>query len=244
MSEMEFAPPKYARIVQAIQRRISDGTYAPGAMLPSESQLVREFGAGRSTVVRALQMLKMQGWIDREHGRGSYVKGDPTKPSDRARTAEAAYDAAESALGTVIAFAGRADVPARVAGALGIPDGAPAVLRRRVSADGEGASGRLVSVWAPLDVAAGTDLGQAAPLSVSVRAHLFALKQLRPVRVTERLCARAATSEEADALSLAPGSPVLGIVATVYDAAGQPIVALDITLPGDLNELEDSYTIT
>src|SRR4029078_13356125 len=68
---MDFAPPKYAQVMRAIQERIESGEYAPGDMLPSETQLVRELGVGRTTVVRALQTLAMQGWIEREHGRGS-----------------------------------------------------------------------------------------------------------------------------------------------------------------------------
>ncbi|MFC5946611.1 GntR family transcriptional regulator, partial [Micromonospora harpali] len=59
---MGFAPPKYAQVMTAIQQRIEAGEYAPGDMLPSETQLVREFGVGRTTVVRALQTLAMQGW--------------------------------------------------------------------------------------------------------------------------------------------------------------------------------------
>lgn len=84
MSSLEFEPPKYARVVLELRRRIENGDYAPGAMLPSESQLVREFAVGRTTVVRALQMLQQDGWIIREHGRGSYVKGGLPRRRGRA----------------------------------------------------------------------------------------------------------------------------------------------------------------
>ncbi len=47
MAEMEFSPPKYAQIVCTIQRRIGDGTYPAGGLLPSETQLMREFGVSR-----------------------------------------------------------------------------------------------------------------------------------------------------------------------------------------------------
>ena len=36
----DYAPPKYAQVVAEIQRRISEGEYAPGTLLPSEHQLV------------------------------------------------------------------------------------------------------------------------------------------------------------------------------------------------------------
>jgi GntR family transcriptional regulator len=85
MADLEFSPPKYAQIVSTIQRRIQAGDYPPGAMLPSETQLIREFGVSRPTVVRALQVLQSQRWIDREHGRGSFVRtrdvaGDRDRP--------------------------------------------------------------------------------------------------------------------------------------------------------------------
>ena len=43
----DYAPPKYAQVVAEIQRRISEGEYAPGTLLPSEHQLVEAFGRYR-----------------------------------------------------------------------------------------------------------------------------------------------------------------------------------------------------
>ena len=84
---MDYTPPKYIQVMSTIQQRIEAGEYRPGDMLPSETQLVRELGVGRTTVVRALQTLAMQGWITREHGRGSFVKGRPESPAERVRPA-------------------------------------------------------------------------------------------------------------------------------------------------------------
>jgi GntR family transcriptional regulator len=63
MADVEFPLPKYARVVTELRRRIEEGVYSPGEMLPSEAQLVREFGIGRTTIVRALQILQHDGWI-------------------------------------------------------------------------------------------------------------------------------------------------------------------------------------
>ena len=49
--------------MRTIQERIESGEYAPGDMLPSETQLVRELGVGRTTVVRALQTLAMRATV-------------------------------------------------------------------------------------------------------------------------------------------------------------------------------------
>src|SRR3954468_19615501 len=91
-----FEPPKYAQIVAAIRRRIADGTYPPGSLLPSESKLLKEFGVSRPTVVRALEALKLRGEIDREHGRGSFVKSAPQPTDGAGRPVKSLLDRAEA----------------------------------------------------------------------------------------------------------------------------------------------------
>lgn len=71
------APLRYAQVVAEIKRRIERGTYAPGLLLPSEHQLTGEFGVSRPTVVRALSVLRQDGWIDTQQGKGSFVRGRP-----------------------------------------------------------------------------------------------------------------------------------------------------------------------
>ncbi|MGH3275629.1 MAG: GntR family transcriptional regulator [Streptosporangiaceae bacterium] len=69
--------PKYAQVVAEIKRRIDRGTYPPGSLLPSEHQLVTEFGVSRPTIVKSLAALRQDGWIDTQQGRGSFVRGRP-----------------------------------------------------------------------------------------------------------------------------------------------------------------------
>src|SRR5258708_19743261 len=73
----EYTPPKYAQVIAAIQRRIESGEYPPGSLLPSEHQLSDEFGIARPTVVRALRVLRQEGWIETQQGKGSFVRGRP-----------------------------------------------------------------------------------------------------------------------------------------------------------------------
>src|SRR6266581_4055340 len=67
---------KHERIRQALADAIASGQYEPGQRLPSESELVKTFGASRPTVIRALRELQLSGIIDRRAGSGSYVKAD------------------------------------------------------------------------------------------------------------------------------------------------------------------------
>ena len=45
--------------------------------MPSEHQLSGEFGIARPTVVRALRVLRQDGWIETQQGKGSFVRGRP-----------------------------------------------------------------------------------------------------------------------------------------------------------------------
>ena len=54
----DYAPPKYAQVVAEIKRRIERGDYPPGELLPSEHQLVADFGVSRPTIVKALSSLR------------------------------------------------------------------------------------------------------------------------------------------------------------------------------------------
>jgi GntR family transcriptional regulator of arabinose operon len=70
------ASSKHEKIRLALANAIASGQYEPGQRLPSESALVKTFGASRPTVTRALRELQLAGIIERRAGSGSYVKVD------------------------------------------------------------------------------------------------------------------------------------------------------------------------
>lgn len=63
----------YRVVSNTIIERIVDGTYPPGAMLPSEMDLAAELGVSQGTVRKALIDLEQKGIIDRRQGRGTFV---------------------------------------------------------------------------------------------------------------------------------------------------------------------------
>ncbi len=66
--------PKYRQVYDALMKQISAGRVRPGERLPSEAELVRQFGASRITVTRALRELQVAGLIDRRAGSGTFVR--------------------------------------------------------------------------------------------------------------------------------------------------------------------------
>src|SRR5439155_23470363 len=63
----------YATVKAALRERIARGGWRSGTRLPSERELVHEFGCARMTVQRALRELEEEGLIERRQGSGSYV---------------------------------------------------------------------------------------------------------------------------------------------------------------------------
>src|SRR5580692_4982447 len=121
----EYTPPKYAQVVAEIQRRIESGQYPPGSLLPSEHQLSDEFQVARPTAVRALRVLRQDGWIDTQQGKGSFVRGRPALAGVSAeRRGQAELDRDESREPGELITAGPVPVPARIAVMLGVEQGA------------------------------------------------------------------------------------------------------------------------
>jgi GntR family transcriptional regulator len=133
--------------------------------------------------------------------------------------------------------------PPHVTTLLGLEPGARAFVRQRLlSQDDEPVE--LASAWLSLDLAKGTDLASADPLSESLRHHLQARKKVRLDHAVERITARHPSGEEAALLRVPPDAPVLSVIVTAYDAAGQPLQVSDLVLPGQRHELRDAYPLT
>lgn len=65
--------PLYLQLREALRKRILDGELRQHERLPSESELIREFGVSRITVRQALNDLASEGLIFKLVGKGSYV---------------------------------------------------------------------------------------------------------------------------------------------------------------------------
>lgn len=63
----------YARIKQHLKQGLAAGLWPPGAQLPSEADLVAQYGVSRMTVGRALRELQAEGRIERVQGVGSFA---------------------------------------------------------------------------------------------------------------------------------------------------------------------------
>src|SRR5688572_12443707 len=65
--------PLYLQVRDALVERIGKGEWKPGAAIPNEVDLAREFGISSGTMRKALDLLEDQRVLTRSQGRGTYV---------------------------------------------------------------------------------------------------------------------------------------------------------------------------
>ncbi len=66
--------PLYIQLKEYLREQIESGNYPPGARLPSERDLAREFGVSRMTAREALRLLAQDGFVLARVGKGTFVR--------------------------------------------------------------------------------------------------------------------------------------------------------------------------
>ena len=67
------AQAPYARVKEFLKQGLASGRWPPGALMPSEAELVAQFSVSRMTVTRALRELQNEGLVTRVQGLGTYA---------------------------------------------------------------------------------------------------------------------------------------------------------------------------
>ncbi|GAB3861221.1 hypothetical protein GCM10029963_65360 [Micromonospora andamanensis] len=99
-----YGQPRYRVIADQLRERIESGSIPPGALLPTESALSSEFRASRGTVRQAIAVLREEGLVTTEHGRGTSARppfawhNSEQRPEPEAREREIAADSELAAL--------------------------------------------------------------------------------------------------------------------------------------------------
>jgi GntR family transcriptional regulator len=221
MTEPSYQP-QYRQIEQALRERIA--TLRPGARLPSDTDLVAEFGVSRMTARNAMQRLAEDGLIRREPGRGSFVTTPPThRRTNRLMTFTQEMRRAGRVPSSRVLERGVRPASPVEATSLGLPPRQPVVhLRRLRQADGEPIaleSTVLIGACAPAVMEA--DLANGSLHETLGRAGFVLVKG------SGTIGAAAATPEDARLLSIPPGHPLLVERRVIVDGQGRRIEATE-----------------
>jgi GntR family transcriptional regulator len=234
----------YRQIAGVLRDAIERGELAPGDRLPSESELMQRFNVAQGTVRNALGLLRGEGLVVAEHGRGVYVRTRPRlrrlahdRFARRHREAGKAAYLAESEAEEVkpsveVFFVGPGKADAITAKRLSLRAGSKVLVRRRRYLSDDHAT-ELATSFIPWELAKGTAMVEENPGPGGVYARIEETGH-RLAHFDEEITARMPTPEEAKALRLAAGTPVLTLVRTAFDTDGAPVEVCDTVMSADM----------
>src|SRR5687767_2072157 len=71
---------RYALLAESLLAKINSGDYPIGELLPTESELCKQFGVSRTTVREALRHLNDMGLLSRRAGVGTLIRAKHATP--------------------------------------------------------------------------------------------------------------------------------------------------------------------
>jgi GntR family transcriptional regulator len=213
--------PLYHQIYLILRDKIRDEVYGNGASLPSELELMRQYGVSRITAKRALDELAADGLVVRARGRGTRVRFDPPAPPIRASVEGLLENLLTMGLQTEVALLEFDYVPAApdVAAALECPPGTVvqrAVRIRRI----KGEPFSHLTTYVP------ESIGRSYSRHDLASKPLLALLERMGVEVSraeQTISAKLADAQVARLLGVEVGSALLRISRVVRDQSGRPV---------------------
>lgn len=254
---IEQPKSQFRQLAEILRRRITDGEWRRGDRLPGEHDLAAQYGLSRHTVNQAVGLLRRDGLVRVERGKGAVVTVLPQqitraavaryqRPEREREQARGAFDAEIRRLGMAphveYRRVGRATPPAEVAALLGIDTGEQNALIRDRLMWADDVPVQIATTFIPWTIAEGTQLAEqdSGPGGIISR---FAELGLAQTRVTERITVRTPSDEEGQFLELDPDQCVYQLVHTGWTADDQPVEVTVHTMPVALWRLDYEWPL-
>lgn len=210
----------HKQILMVLRDEISRGSYARGTALPSEEACGRLFGVSRVTIRRALAELEALGYVERRHGRGTFVRDDAPQPPPTLDLSliDSLHQLARTTEVKVVEV-GTARPPEAIAKALGTAPDQEAVHIVRIR-HAAGVALLLLDTWLP------EPIGRRISEATLKRKPMYQILHDRGVRfgrILQEFSAEAADPWQAQAMQVAVGTPLIRVARIAYDAGDQPV---------------------
>jgi GntR family transcriptional regulator len=213
--------PRYHQVYITLRAWVRDGTYEPGAQIPTETELCKAFDVSRITVRKAVDELVREGWLVRHQGRGTFVDLSLARPAASLDLNEVLSQVADLGAHTEVRDLRVAEVrPDEETRAALACEAGQRVQRATHVRLLRGVPLGLITTFVPLDIA------RRVSRHAATRQPMFELLARSGVRVAEAeqlIGATLAGVEAARALGVAVGAPLLKLTRVVLDASGRPV---------------------
>lgn len=244
----------YRQIADELRATIQGGTYGPRALLPSVSDLTKRYGVAKETVRQAYMTLAGEGLVQSVFGRGWIVRPRP-RPRRHGFERYSRSRWAGDGQAILIAETERQGLSARqeirelaevptpeaVAERLGVPVGSRVWVRKRTTFI-EDRTHQLADSYYPLDLVEGTKIREENTGAGGSFARLEE-NGVRLAEIREELTARMPTSDESAMLGLPPGTPVVELTRTTFDATGRAVEVMCAVIAADMSTFDYRFPI-
>jgi len=199
--------PLYVRMELDLRERIASGQLFPGAPVPSEAELARQYATSRVTVRQALARLRYDGVLESRRGLGTFVaRPAVVHPLNTSRSFEERMQAEGIQVDHKLLRFTRVMPSAETRERLRIAASTPVYLLERLRIVG----GKLIGLechYVPIAIGAKIDREQAGTQPVLDLAESIHGQRARRMQISIR--AAGATASEARKLGLRVGAPVV-----------------------------------
>jgi GntR family transcriptional regulator len=223
--------PLYRRIEADLRDRIRSGALRPGGQVPTEPELMAEYGVSRATVRQALAGLLAEGALEIRRGLGTYVAAprfEHTIGGFYSFSREIERHGLQP--GTKVLDLRTLPASDAVAEALGVPAGTEVVALRRLRLAGPDP---LVVETSHLPAARFPGLETVDFSRVRLYDTLMNRYGCRPTRARETFEPVLLTDDEAALLDQRRGEPALSVERVAFDQDDFPIEFCRSTVRGD-----------
>lgn len=227
----------YAKVKQALKAGLAEGRWRSGDLMPSEAELVMQFGVSRMTVNRALRELQSEGMVDRVQGVGTFAA-----PLHRLSTTLTIRDLHEEieARGhrhhAKVHLVREERATAALAKQLGLVTGAPVYHSLIVHHD-DGVALQCEDRY--VNPASAPDYLQVDFTRTTPTQHLLEVAPLWQAQYT--IEASRPTAQEARLLGIGADDPCLVVVRRTV-SRGLPVTLARLVHPGSLYQLEGQFS--
>lgn len=214
--------PRYQRLADSLRRHIIERTWKPGDRLPSENLIAEQFGVAPGTARQALAALVDEGLLERQHGRGTFVRR-PSFDQSLFRFFRFAAAGGERVVPESRILRRVVEpMPSEIARQLQLADGAEGISMERLRLV-DGAPILAEQIWlplAPFRALLDIEPSEIGPLLYPIYDSVCD----QPVaRAEETLTAEAATADVARLLRIDRGAPLIVIDRLACNYAGEPV---------------------
>ncbi len=219
--------PLYKKVEQHLREHIESGTWVPGDLVPSESQLSETLDVSIGTVRKAMDRLEREKLLFRHQGKGTYVSRIDFDQS-LFRFFTYGTGTGESArIHKITPKREKIPGPSEICRHLDVPIGTPLVYIERLGLDEDDQPVLVEKCWWRADIVEGledTDL-HIPDLFYALIEEKFGV---HVVRAEETLTAEIADVETAQALNIVPGDPLVVLLRTTH-ATNDRIIEYRVT---------------